>query len=91
MKLLGWIFTLLGSGSLITTLILRDSSRYRLDKLARDFSELSNDFVSSFINVEQFIALDKGYCTTVDIAFYISVGVSILGIVFLIVSYSKNA
>jgi hypothetical protein len=87
-KILGWLFTFLGGGGLIGTLIVRDSSQYRLDRLAGDLSSLSNDFIGRLIGANNLVHLDSGFHAIVDILFYLSVVTLILSFVFLIVGYS---
>ena len=68
---LGWIFTLLGGGGLIGTLVARDSAKYQLDGLAG------------------YLGVSQGYKTTIDILFYVSIGVLLIGVVLLIIDYAK--
>ena len=90
MRIWGWILTVFGSSGLIGTLIARDSSSYRKDRLAKDLEDLSNKLVSKIISISKIIDVDRGFHTTVNILFYISIVVLILGIVFLIVGYNRN-
>ena len=84
MKIFGWILTILGGGGLIGTLIARDSDKYKLDGLAKGV-----DRFAGMVGLDT--GLNSGYKTTVDILFYIAIGVLISGIVLLIVGYIKGA
>ncbi|MCL2013701.1 MAG: hypothetical protein FWG69_01790 [Oscillospiraceae bacterium] len=90
MKLPGWILTLFGGTGLISTLIVRDSPQYRLNKLTEAMGELSGDNFSGIFGLDNSASLDKWIFTFIDILFYVAVCALILGLVCMAVSCNTN-
>jgi len=82
-KSIGWIFTLLGGGGLIGTLIAKNSDKYKLDSLARGV-----DSFAGMIGLDT--GINQGFKTTIDTLFYVAVGVLILGVIFLIIGEKRH-
>ena len=100
MKILGWILTLLGSNGLTGTLVAMNGSRYSLlndhpwlnglaDKLSGVAGFLGiNDIAEG---IEKIQSDAQKYVQLVDTLFYISIGVLAIGVILLVIAYTKSA
>ena len=106
MKILGWILFFLGSNGLTGTLVAKNSIRYDMSHLADSIVERVTEaigaegFISTLVLhltdnltpiLVEMLGVNQGFVQTVNILFYISIIVLILGIALLIIGYIRNA
>jgi len=106
-KILGWILTIIGSNGLTGTLVAKNSIWYSVDNLTAYIAEMVAEFIGTeqgFLNslvwtlvdnltdsLGEFLQADQEFVQTVDMLFYISIGVLALGVVLLAVGYIRGA